>query len=470
MEPPVDEPSKARASAVESPSLDRLYSVNPDGSRNAIHPAAVRGRFQVIKGVIWTVLIGIYLALPWIKIGGNPAILIDIPKRHFYLFGNTFNAQDFWLAFFFLTGIGFSLFVVSALFGRLWCGYGCPQTVFLEGVYRKIEQWIEGSPRKRRELDRAPWNGGKIIKRGTKYFAFLVISAALSHTFLSYFIPVETVMEAVTSSPTEHWVSFLFVAAFTGIIFVNYTWFREQLCIVVCPYGRLQSVLYDAQTINVGYDKIRGEPRGNEADSGDCIDCFRCVQVCPTGIDIRNGTQLECVGCANCIDACDEVMVKVGKPKGLVRYDSQAGLEGAKRRFVRPRLAVYAVLLALGTVVFSAAAWSRSPFEATLSRLQQSPFTLEDGIITNSFSLHLENKKTQTDTFHLEPVPIVGATFVIPSTTVELASLEDRKIPIFVRIERTAYEAGLEFGLAITTATESITVRAPLLGPRRSRK
>jgi len=453
------------------PNLDSLSSINPDGSRNPIHPARVRGRFQVIKNAIWTVLIAIYLVLPWVHVGGAPAVLIDIQKRHFYLFGNTFNAQDFWLAFFFLTGIGFTLIVLSALWGRLWCGYGCPQTVFLEGVFRRIESWIEGTPRKRRELDRAPWTASKVLKRSTKYLVFLAISLVLSHTFLGYFVPIEEVLAAVTGPPTENWVAFLFVAAFTAAIFVNFTWFREQLCIVICPYGRLQGVLYDPHTINVGYDRIRGEPRGKVGaeGAGDCIDCFRCVAVCPTGIDIRNGTQLECVGCANCIDACDEVMDRVGRPRGLVRYDSQAGLEGHTRRFLRPRLALYVVLLAVGTVVFSFAASSRTPFEANLLRLDTSPYTIEGDVILNSFSLHLENKQPAADTFYIEAPAREGIQVVIASRTVDLPSLDDQRIPIFVRIDQPIYERGMRLELTVSTANEERKISAPLLGPRGKR-
>ena len=448
------------------PDLDSVYSINPDGSRNAIHPAEVSGRFQRYKALVWTVLIGVYVALPWIEIGGHPAVLIDIPRRHFYLFGNTFTTGDFWLAFFFVTGIAFGLYVLSALWGRVWCGYGCPQTVFLEGVYRRIEQWIEGSPRRRRELDRAPWTGAKIVRRGGKYAVFLLISAALAHTFLGYFMPIREVVHAVTSPPSEHWVAFLFVAGFTAIIFVNYTWFREQLCIVVCPYGRLQGVLYDQHTINVGYDFTRGEPRGKrQSATGDCIDCFRCVQVCPTGIDIRNGTQMECVGCANCIDACDEVMARIGKPAGLIRYDSLAGFEGRPRRLWRLRVGLYLALLLVGVGVFAAAASSRTSFGVQLLRLPGELYTLDDGVVTNRFSLHLENKAPVAETFRIESAPREGMTAVIPTPALDLPSLADQRVPVFVRVERARFEPGMSLSLTIRTSVGERTVEAPLLGP-----
>ena len=448
------------------PDLDSLFSVNIDGSHNVIHPADVRGRFTSLRHWLWPVLIGIYIAIPWIKIGGNPAVLLDIPRRHFFLFGHTFTAQDFWLAFFWITGIGFTLFVVSALFGRLWCGYGCPQTVFLEGVFRRIERLIEGRGRKRRALDKAPWNGEKIFKRALKYSIFAAISLVLAHTFLGYFMPVEEVLSAVTHSPSEHWTAFVFVMVLTAIIFVNFASFREQLCIVVCPYGRLQSVLYDDHTINVGYDSGRGEPRGKDARAGDCVDCLRCVAVCPTGIDIRNGTQLECVGCANCIDACDEVMDKIGRPRGLVRYDSLAGFEGRTKRFLRPRVAFYAALFVLGCVVFALATFVRTPYQAEIVRLRGSTFTIEAGAVVNSFSVLLTNKTSDTVRFSVELEGPPDAETVLPTRSGQLEPFEMRRIPLFVRLPRDLHKTGLEVGVVARIGEEVLLSGAKLLGPR----
>src|SRR5262245_19147234 len=350
---------------VRRPDADTMFSINPDGSRNAIHPADVRGRFQRRKQGLWLVLIAIYLALPWLKIGGHPALLIDIEKRHFHLLGHTFNAQDFWLSFFFVSGLGFLLFVLAAVFGRVWCGYACPQTVFLEGVFRRIERWIEGPAALREKLDQAPFGWVKLGRRGAKMVVFAAIAAVISHSFLGYFMPVEVLVEAVTTSPGRHPTAFRFMLVATVVLFVNFAWFREQTCIVMCPYGRLQAALYDADTVLVGYDLKRGEPRGaaGTPGTGDCVDCFRCVAVCPTGIDIRQGTQMECVGCANCIDACDEVMQRLGRARGLVRYDSQRGFETGKRRFLRGRVVFYAVLTLMGLSAFSLAVMGRRPFE-----------------------------------------------------------------------------------------------------------
>lgn len=455
---------------VRRPDVDTLFSVNPDGSRNAIHPADVRGRFQWRKHALWYLLIAVYLAVPWLRIGGHPVLLIDIPTRHFYLFGQTFNAQDFWLAFFFVTGLGFTLFVVAALFGRMWCGYACPQTVFLEGVFRRIERWIEGPAAARAKLDKASF-GGKFVRRGLKMVVFLAIAATISHSLLGYFMPVEVLLEAVTSSPDRHPTAFGFMVVATGILFVNFTWFREQLCIVVCPYGRLQGALYDQDTILVGYDKRRGEPRGvaGTAGAGDCVDCYRCVAVCPTGIDIRNGTQLECVGCANCVDACDDVMAKLGRPQGLVRYDSQRGFLTGVRRFLRGRVVLYSVLLLAGATAFSLAVTRRRPFDANLLRSPGRGYALEGERVHNTFDLQLINKRPGPRTFTLSVVGPQGAETVVSTSDLQLESLEVRRIPVHVFVPVADFKAGLRAEILVRCADPegelTRTATAPLLGP-----
>jgi len=458
---------------VRRPDVDTLFSINPDGSRNVIHPADVKGRFQRYKHLLWIVLIGVYLALPWIRIGEHPALLIDIEARHFYLFGYTFNAQDFWFAFFFVTGLGFTLFVVAGLWGRLWCGYACPQTVFLEGVFRRIERLIEGNAQARAKLDKAPLKA-KFWRRGLKMVVFFLIAALISHSFVGYFMPTEVLLEAMTSSPGLHPTAFVFVLVATLILFVNFTWFREQLCIVVCPYGRLQGALYDADTLLVGYDNKRGEPRGPAAEkgSGDCVDCYRCVAVCPTGIDIRNGTQLECVGCANCIDACDDVMDKLGRDRGLVRYDSQRGFETGKRRFVRGRVFLYGALMLLGMTMFTLALTRRHAFEARLVRGPGRPYSVEQESVHNIFNLQLINKRSGTRTFHIEQLGPEGARVVIARTDVELESLGTVRVPVHFYVPDADFKAGLRAELRVTCTDDpdgelERVATAPLLGPSR---
>jgi cytochrome c oxidase accessory protein FixG len=451
------------------PDLDTLYCINPDGSRNAIHPADVRGRHQTRKHRLWLLLIGIYVVLPWLEIGGKPAILFDIARRHFYLFGWTFNAQDFHFAFFFLTGLGFALIVASALYGRVWCGHACPQTVFLEGVFRRIERWFEGTPAQRRQRDAAPWTVRKLLVRGGRRSAEILAALLVAHTLLSYFMPVGELLAAITSPPTAHPVAFTFVAATAVAVWFDFTWFREQLCIVICPYGRLQGALADQDTVNVAYDDRRGEPRGRhtESDRGDCIDCFRCVAVCPTGIDIRNGNQFECIGCANCIDACDEVMQKVGRAPGLIRYESLRGLETGKRRFLRPRLWLYAGLLGVGLAVFVTFAARRTPFEAELVRLPGAPYVLVDGTLRNQFYLHLVNKQPERLRFRVAGSGPPVVRFTVPVAETELDPLADQRMPIFVELPRASWpQLAGDVELVVRAGELEQRVRVPLVGPR----
>ncbi|MEZ5990686.1 MAG: cytochrome c oxidase accessory protein CcoG, partial [Planctomycetota bacterium] len=396
-------PSKRR------PDLDSLYCINADGSRNTIHPADVRGRFQRRKKLVWAVLVAIYVVLPFLHIGGHPAVQIDLPNRTFYLFGSVFDSQDFYLAFFFVFGIGLTLILLSALWGRVWCGYACPHTVFLEGFFRRIERWIDGPSGQREKLAKGAWTGRKLAKRVLKHGTYLVLSLALAHVFLAYFIPVDELVGVVQHSPAEHLTAFVFTMVFTAIIYFDFAWFREQLCLIICPYGRLQSILSDPDTVNVQYDFVRGEPRGryHVEGRGDCIDCQRCIAVCPTGIDIRNGVQMECVGCANCIDACDEVMDKVGSARGLIRYESLRGVEQGRRRFWRTRVVFYAVVFAVALVGFTVLAGGRTAFDARLVRSDGPPYVVvgagADAQVRNIFRLHLVNKLGADATFRITP-------------------------------------------------------------------
>ena len=474
---------KTAVGRARRPDLDTLFSINEDGSRNAIQPADCSGRFQQRKQALWYVLIGVYLLMPWVRIDGYPAILIDIARRHFHLFGHTFNAQDFWLAFFFVSGLGFTLFVVAALWGRLWCGYACPQTVFLEGVFRRIERLLEGNAPARVRLDKSSLNAPKLLRRGAKFTIYLAISLVIAHSLLGYFMPVEEVVAAMTSAPGEHLTAFVFVWALTAIVFVNFTWFREQTCIVVCPYGRLQGAHYDQDTLLVGYDEKRGEPRGRAGteSAGDCIECFRCVAVCPTGIDIRNGTQMECVGCANCIDACDDVMTRLGRDRGLVRYDTQRGFETGRRKFWRPRVFAYAFLCLLGSAVFARSALRRTPFEANVIRPPGSAFVVEDGRLQNLMQLHLVNKLPTTAVFRVTAEGPDGSDITISQSELLLESLHDQRIPVVVQMPVSAFVEGAEITLRVRAESQGaagsdqlpasieMVTKAAILGPRQRR-
>ncbi len=451
-------------------------SLRPDGKRNAVHPADVRGRFARARNLVFAVLIGVYLALPWIPIGGHPAVFLDVATRRFYLFGATFNAQDFWLMTFLLTGGAFGLVYLTALAGRVWCGWACPQTVFLEGIYRRVERWIEGPREPRLRRNAGPWTVGKLARKLAVHALYLVVSALLAHVFLSYFVSLPALLEMVRADPGAHPGAFATAFVLTGVLYANFAWFREQFCVAVCPYGRLQSVLLDDHSLVVGYDARRGEPRGKatQAGHGDCVDCKRCVVVCPTGIDIRNGLQLDCIACTACIDACDEVMNKLARPRGLIRYDSQNGLAGKPTKILRARVLLYTALLLLGAGVATFAFGKRTEVEANLLRLPGAPFALDGERIRNSYELHLVNKRTARTTFRLEASVPAGtdAELVMPLAEVTLDSLAQARVPLFVSVPRRTWRGGFSVHVRVVVIGApgapgaSFAAQAPFLGPQ----
>jgi len=477
----------------EKPSLEKLSMVGKDGSRQAIHPADVKGRFLRRRTIVYLLLIAIYVSLPFVEVGGRPAVFLDVGARQFFLFGATFNAQDFWLVVFLLAAIGFSLFFVTAWLGRVWCGWACPQTVFLEGVYRRIERWIEGPREKRIRLDAAPLSLEKAARKAAKHALFILVSLFLSHVLLSFFVSIGSLAEIVRQDPRENWVAFLWTMLVAAALYFNFAWFREQLCIVVCPYGRLQSALQDEHSLIIGYDTRRGEPRGKirrsdrvslpvvvgapiqaeEPAKGDCVDCNRCVVVCPTGIDIRNGLQMECIGCARCIDACDDVMIKVGRPTGLIRYDSHNGLEGLPKKTVRPRLALYGAILLVACLGLVVGLGTRTPFEANLLRMRGAPFLIGEASIRNQFELHLVNKNPDASSFRVQVVngDDRGMKVTMPHEDVELDSLQDYRLPIFVEVPKERFGGPFEVEVRVLDggSERERTVRGTFLGPTASR-
>jgi cytochrome c oxidase accessory protein FixG len=426
------------------PDLDTLFTVNADGSHNVLQPADVRGRWHTRRNVVFAALIAIYVAIPWIRVGGYPALRFDVPARTAYVLGHSFTREDFYLVFFLLTGFGFALFALTALYGRIWCGYACPQTVFLEGVFRRVERWIEGGRNERLKRNLGPWTFDKLWRKVLKQLIFLAFTLLLTHTLLAYFLPVQELIPALLRGPEGHWTAFWWTAVLSAVVYFDFAWFREQFCVIICPYGRLQSALIDDDTIVVGYDARRGEPRGAKGTvQGDCIDCGSCVNVCPTGIDIRNGLQLECIGCTNCADACDSIMRQVGRPEGLVRYDSLRGFRGERHRWLRPRLFLYAGLALVGLCVFLFTAARRTSFEASVLRARGLPYTLSEDRIQNLFTIQVQNKSVQRATYRLEPrVPGAGRPAVewkVASATVDLEPLSEAQVPVFAFVARAAY-------------------------------
>jgi cytochrome c oxidase accessory protein FixG len=384
------------------PTLESVSTINEDGSRRFIHTAAVRGPYARWRAVLAFLLTAIYVALPWIPINGNPALFLDVAHRQFHYFGLTFLGQDVWIAFFVLSGVGFCLFYVTALLGRVWCGWACPQTVFLD-VARRIERWCEGDAPARRKLDRSPATLARLLRRSAKHLLYALFSLVLAHVLLSYFVSLPRLYAMMHRSPLENGGSFLFILLISAALWFDLAWFREQFCIVLCPYGRLQSALIDSDSLVVGYDAKRGEPRGRKGTTqGDCVDCLRCVQVCPTGIDIRQGLQLECIGCTACIDACDEVMEKIHRPKGLIRYDSRHGFEGGRTRWIRPRMVLYTCLALLGAAALTAATSTLKSAAFGLTRVTGVPYLVEGGVVRNQFLVRVLNKRNTPVTFRVE--------------------------------------------------------------------
>ncbi|MFT3782103.1 MAG: cytochrome c oxidase accessory protein CcoG [Nibricoccus sp.] len=453
-----------------TPNLDTVTTIRADGSRLFLHPADSRGRFTKARIFAALGLIFIYVALPWVQIDGYPALFLDVAERRFHFFGWVLAAQDMWLLFFLLTGVGFSLFFITALLGRIWCGWACPQTVFLEHVFRRVERWIEGDATKRRLLDAAPWDGDKVFKRVVKHTVFVVFAAGITHLLLAYFVSIPQLWAMMRQSPLEHWGAFLFVAIATAILYFNFAWFREQLCIVICPYGRLQSALIDDHSMVIGYDSVRGEPRGkiHAAGAGHCIDCSRCVQVCPTGIDIRQGLQIECIGCTACIDACDEVMDKLKRPRGLVRYDSFNGFSGKPTRFLRPRTVAYFLLLLAGIAVSSWAISTVKPASLTVTRMQGAPYYIDKDYVRNQFMVRLVNKRNETVRFSVSMAQGPdGAEVKGFEDSIEIAPLGEQLRPLVVQVPRSVYAGSttMRMRLVDTTGRWNVTRQTEFIGP-----
>jgi cytochrome c oxidase accessory protein FixG len=447
---------------------DEASSLRADGTRNFVYPADVHGRFDRLRKLIFASLLVMLAALPWWTIGGHPAVFLDFEQRSFYLFGATFNAQDTWLVFFLLSGVGFSLIVATALFGRVWCGYACPQTVFLEGVFRPIERWLEGPRNERLRRNAGPLTFDKAWRKTLKHALFLALAFAVAHVIVSYFVSIPRLYAMVMNAPAAHPEAFTWAAVLTAALYFDFVWFREQLCLIVCPYGRLQSVLTDRDTIIIGYDPERGEPRGKVGTvKGDCVDCKRCVVVCPTGIDIRNGLQIDCIGCARCIDACDEVMTKLERPQGLIRYDSQQGFSREPKRVLRPRVYLYAALGVLGLCVASFSLAQSRPFEANLLRLRDAPpFTLDAGRVRNAFEIHLVNKRSHASRFELRGPRDPRLHFTIAIPTLTLPSLADQRVPVFVDFARASVRNSEHTHLELWQEhTRVTTIDVPLLAP-----
>nr|WP_321451950.1 cytochrome c oxidase accessory protein CcoG [uncultured Carboxylicivirga sp.] len=383
---------------------DRITTMNPEGKRNWIYANQPKGKYYNARNIVGILLLAFLFAAPYIKIDGEPLLLFDIIRRKFVLFGVVFWPQDFHLFVIGLITIIITIVTFTVVYGRVWCGWACPQTIFMELIFRRIEYWIEGTGDQQRIRNNGEDSFDKLWRKGLKHILFIVISLIITHTMLAYFVSAETVQKYVTSSPSKNVSLFIALMIFTSAFYFVFAFFREQVCSLVCPYGRLQGALVDNNTLTVIYDYKRGENRGpmrkNEDrkanGKGDCVNCHKCTTVCPTGIDIRDGIQLECINCTACIDACDSVMERYKLPKGLIRITSKNNIENGQPFKWTPRIIAYTALLVALIGVLVVLFNLRSDFETTILRVQGSLYqTLDDGRISNIYNYKIVNKTSK---------------------------------------------------------------------------
>jgi cytochrome c oxidase accessory protein FixG len=401
---------------------DRLATIDEKGKRVWVYAKKPKGRLTFWRNIVGFALLIFFITAPFIRIHGEPMLLLNFIEREIVLLGVRFWPQDFHL--FFLAMISLMVFIIlfTVAFGRIWCGWGCPQTVFMELIFRIIEYWIEGDAYHQKQLAKQPWKAGKIFKKTLKHAIFFLIAFIAGNYFLMYIIGSKEWWVLVTDDPAEHIAGLSGMLAFSGVFYFIFSWFREQVCTIVCPYGRLQGVLLDRNSIVISYDYLRGEPKGTffkgedreKAGKGSCINCTQCVQVCPTGIDIRNGTQLECINCACCIDACDAMMDATNQPRGLIRYASEKMIaEGTKVKFNARTIAYSAVLVVL-LGVFTYSMTARKPIETTILRapgmLFQEP---EPGKVSNLYNVKLVNKTNRDLPVEIKSISPQGTITVI---------------------------------------------------------
>ncbi len=451
---------------------DHISTVDKEGKRIWVFPKRPKGKLHNYRTLVSIFLLTILVVTPFIRIHGHPMLLLDVLERKFVIFGQPFWPQDFYL--FVIATITIVVFVVlfTVVFGRVWCGWACPQTIFMEMIFRKIEFLIEGDARAQRALKLAPMSWNKFWKKSLKHSIFFIISFILGNVFLSYFIGTDRLFKIISEPVSQHLTGFFLMLLFTAVFYWVYAYFREQICTMICPYGRLQGVLLDKRSIVVAYDYLRGEPRGkikrgDSREKGDCIDCKQCVEVCPTGIDIRNGTQLECVNCTACIDACNSVMDKIKKPRGLIRYDSEDGIREGSRLKLNGRMIGYSSVLLVLLIIFTFLFARRSDLDATVLRTPGVLYQeLPDGWISNLYNIKVVNK-----TFDELPIRLK---LVSPGGKLELVGNELVAPPgnlcetsFFVKLPRSAVMfRNTPITIAvISEGNELSRVRTSFLGP-----
>ncbi len=459
---------------------ERLATTAQDGSRVYLHTAEVRGKLRSLRNLIYDILLIIFLCMPWIRINGHPVLLLDIPNRHFSIFGLTFWGHDAPMLFLVFVSFVVTIGLITAIFGRGWCGWACPQTVFIDRLFLRIERWIEGSAIEQKKLDDGPMTAVKFFKKTLKWVLFLASSLVVTHSFLAYFVGTEKLAIMVRHSPLEHPASFFTILLTTAIVLFDFGWFREQFCVIACPYGRFQSVLMDENSLIVAYDAKRGEPRGKKGEdpskTGDCVNCFRCVQVCPTGIDIRRGVQMECIACTACIDACDEVMSKIKRPAGLIRYDTEAGLEHKPVKHFRARTLIYSIVIIAAATALFFVVTTRELVKISFVHAMENPYQLvHDGQeVINHLKVNIHNQNTHAVDVRFDlPAELAqkNISLVTPISPLVVNADQSLRADLFITFPRSFLKFGNErIKVHIHSShpgsnTDEMVKEVPLIGP-----
>jgi cytochrome c oxidase accessory protein FixG len=455
---------------------DRLATIDKQGKRVWVYPQKPKGRLYNSRTLLSVLYLVVLFGLPFIHVNGHPLFLFDITHRKFILFGQIFWPQDF-----FIFAVGMLLFIVfvalfTVVFGRVFCGWICPQTIFMEMVFRKIEYWIEGDAPHQKMLDKAPWNGQKIFKKVSKWISFWALSFIIANTFLAYIIGLDELKKIAIEPLSQHVGGFAALLLFTSVFFGVYLRFREQVCTVVCPYGRLQGVLLDKNSILVAYDYKRGEQRGKfrknqDREIGDCIDCYQCVKVCPTGIDIRNGTQMECVNCTACIDICNSMMDAVGLPPNLIRMASENSIENGKQKFWTKKVIAYVIIMILLLSTESYLLVTRSDVSANLLRASGQLFQEQaDGQISNLYNYKLINKTYADKEIVLKPENFKGEIRLIGNKQLKVTKESDASGQMFILLRKEdVHLRNTELSIGVWEGAKKLeTIKTSFLGPFRA--
>ncbi len=451
---------------------DRITTIQDDGSRKWIFAKQPNGRLYNLRSMFSIVYLVLFFTLPLLQYKGEPLFMLNVVQRKFILFGLHFGVQD--LIVFGMAMLSGVVFVVlfTVVFGRLFCGWACPQTIFMEMVFRRIEYWIDGDSQQQRALNKAPWDSYKISKRMAKYAIFLLISFLIANTFLAYIIGLPELKKIINEPITQHISGFAAISLFTIAFFTVYAFLREQICIVACPYGRLQGVMLDKKSIVVAYDYIRGEPRGKmkeqTASHGDCIDCKACVTVCPTGIDIRNGTQLECINCTACIDACNAIMQKIEKPQGLIRYASEANIAHRVKTTITPRILAYSAVLMALLGLLSFTFLSHSVVDVSILRTPGQFYQENsDTSISNLYNFKVANKKNENLHIAIKLLNQDGSIQLIGHEAITIPPGEEKQGQLFVIIpNRSIHNKKMPLTIGIYDGSTSIkTINTTFMAP-----